>query len=105
MNTSSFNINQFVEKYSKTEFILLFLFIFFIISVLLAFVKFVSQWPILIIISFLIAFVIYNHFSKNPDPIYTESKGMYDEFYNTPKVQSILKNSILLNNNNDYIES
>ncbi len=99
---SSFDIHSFVEKYSKTEFVLLFLFIFFLLSILLAFVKFVSQWPVLLIISFLVAFVIYNHFSKNPDPIYVESKGMYDEFYQSPKVQSILKNSILLNNDNAY---
>ena len=98
----SFDINSFVEKYSKTDFVLLFLFIFFLLSILLAFVKFFSQWPILLIISFLVTFVIYNHFSKNPDPIYVESKEMYDEFYQSPHVQNILKNSILLNNDNTF---
>ena len=96
-----FNINDFIEKYSKREFLLLFLFIFFILSILLAFVKFVSQWPVLIIISFIISFVIYNQFSKNPDPMYVQSKNMYDDFYQNPNVQSILKNSILLNNENN----
>ncbi len=98
--SSSFNINHFVEKYSKTDFLLLFLFIFFILTVLLAFVKFVSQWPVLIIISFLISFIIYNHFSKDPDPVYVESKNMYKEIYQMPKIQSLLQNSILVNNSN-----
>ncbi len=97
----NFDINKFVEKYSKTEFILLFIFTFFILSVLLAFVKFFSQWPILILISFILAFIIYNHFSKNPDPIYVESKSMYNEFYNSDKIKNILNNSILLNNDKD----
>jgi hypothetical protein len=97
----NFDINKFVEKYSKTEFILLFIFTFFILSVLLAFVKFFSQWPILILISFILAFIIYNHFSKNPDPIYIESKSMYNEFYNSDKIKNILNNSILLNNDKD----
>ncbi len=95
-----FNINNFVEKYSKTEFILLFIFIFFILSIILAFVKFFSQWPILLLISFILAFIIYNHFSKNPDPIYTESKNMYEDLYNKSDVKSLLQNSILLNQDN-----
>ena len=102
-----FNINQFVEKYSKTEFILLFIFIFFILSIILAFVKFFSQWPILIFISFILAFTIYNHFSKNPDPIYIESKNMYSDFYKSDvgnKVKDLLNNSILLNNNSNNVE-
>lgn len=98
----TFDINKFVEKYSKSEFILLFIFIFFILSIILAFVKFFSQWPILIIISFILAFVIYNHFSKNPDPIYIETKNMYSDLYNSDKVKNLLNNSILLNNNNIY---
>jgi hypothetical protein len=97
-----FDINKFVEKYSKSEFILLFIFIFFILSIILAFVKFFSQWPILIIISFILAFVIYNHFSKNPDPIYIETKNIYSDLYNSDKVKNLLNNSILLNNNNIY---
>ncbi len=103
-----FDINQFVEKYSKTEFILLFIFIFFILSIVLAFVKFFSQWPILLFISFILAFVIYNHFSKNPDPIYTESKNMYSELYTSnvkDKVKDLLNNSILLNNSNNVENS
>ncbi len=103
-----FDINQFVEKYSKTEFILLFIFIFFILSVILAFVKFFSQWPILLLISFILAFIIYNHFSKNPDPIYTESKNMYSEMYSTKigdKVKDLLNNSILLNGNSNNVEN
>lgn len=100
-----FDINQFVEKYSKTEFILLFIFIFFMLSVILAFVKFFSQWPILLLISFILAFVIYNHFSKNPDPIYTESKNMYSELYNSDKVKDLLNNSILLNGNSNNVEN
>lgn len=104
----SFDINKFVEKYTKTEFILLFIFIFFILSILLAFVKFFSQWPILILISFILAFIIYNHFSKNPDPIYIESKNMYKDLYTNnmtnkvgEKVKDLLNNSILLNNDNN----
>ncbi len=104
----SFDINKFVEKYTKTEFILLFIFIFFILSILLAFVKFFSQWPILILISFILAFIIYNHFSKNPDPIYIESKNMYQDLYTNnmtnkvgEKVKDLLNNSILLNNDNN----
>lgn len=96
----NFDINKFVEKYSKTEFILLFIFIFFILSILLAFVKFFSQWPILLLISFILAFVIYNHFSKNPDPIYIESKNMYEDLYNKSDVKSLLRNSILHNQDN-----
>lgn len=92
-----FDINQFVEKYSKTEFILLFIFIFFILSIILAFVKFFSQWPILLLISFILAFIIYNHFSKNPDPIYIESKDFYTNKVGK-KVTDLLNNSILLNN-------
>lgn len=104
----SFDINKFVEKYTKTEFILLFIFIFFILSILLAFVKFFSQWPILILISFILAFIIFNHFSKNPDPIYIESKNMYKDLYTNnmtnkvgEKVKDLLNNSILLNNDNN----
>ncbi len=100
----SFDINKFVEKYTKTEFILLFIFIFFILSILLAFVKFFSQWPILILISFILAFIIYNHFSKNPDPIYIESKNMYKDLYTNKvnkKVKDLLNNSILLNNDDN----
>ena len=100
-----FDINQFVEKYSKSEFILLFIFIFFMLSVILAFVKFFSQWPILILISFILAFVIYNHFSRNPDPIYVESKNMYSELYNSDKVKDLLNNSILLNGNSNNVEN
>ncbi len=102
----SFDINKFVEKYTKTEFILLFIFIFFILSVILAFVKFFSQWPILLLISFILAFIIYNHFSKNPDPIYIESKNMYSDLYTNnvkEKVKNLLNNSILLNNDQDGI--
>ncbi len=104
----NFDINKFVEKYTKTEFILLFIFIFFILSILLAFVKFFSQWPILILISFILAFIIFNHFSKNPDPIYIESKNMYKDLYTNnmtnkvgEKVKDLLNNSILLNNDNN----
>jgi hypothetical protein len=106
-----FDINQFVQKYSKTEFILLFIFIFFILSIILAFVKFFSQWPILLLISFILAFVIYNHFSKNPDPIYIESKDFYTDLYTNnmtnkvgDKVKDLLKNSILLNGNSNNVE-
>jgi hypothetical protein len=103
-----FDINQFVEKYTKTEFILLFIFIFFILSIVMAFVKFFSQWPILIIISFIVSFILYNHFSKNPDPIYTETKNIYTDLYEkNSTISSLLTNSILLNNNNNvnYNES
>jgi hypothetical protein len=102
-----FDINQFVEKYSKTEFILLFIFIFFILSIILAFVKFFSQWPILLFISFILAFIIYNHFSKNPDPIYVESKNMYSDLYSNNvknKVKDLLNNSILVNGNSNHVE-
>ncbi len=102
-----FDINQFVEKYSKTEFILLFIFIFFILSIILAFVKFFSQWPILLLISFILAFVIYNHFSKNPDPIYIQSKNMYSDLYKTEvgnKVKDLLNNSILVNGNSNDVD-
>ena len=99
-------MNQFVEKYSKTEFILLFIFIFFILSIILSFVKFFSQWPILLIISFILAFGIYNNFSKNPDPIYVESKSIYNDFYTKKvgeKVKDLLNNSILLNGNTNKV--
>lgn len=100
-----FDINQFVKKYSKTEFILLFIFIFFILSVILAFVKFFSQWPILLLISFILAFGIYNHFSKNPDPIYIESKNMYSDLYTNNVIKDLLNNSILLNGNSNNVEN
>lgn len=100
----SFDLNEFVKKYSNTEFILLFIFIFFVLTVILAFVKFVSQWPVLILISFLISFLIYNHFSKNPDPLYNQTKDIMN--YTLQKGSEeiskydLLNNSILFNNDN-----
>lgn len=94
-------LNQFVQTYTKTEFLLLFVMIFFLLSILFAFVKFFSQWPILLIIAFILSFIIYNYYSKNPDPIYTESTNIYSQMYNHPKVQSLLQNSLLMKNDNE----
>jgi uncharacterized membrane protein len=104
-----FDLNRFVKRYNNREFLLLFIFIFFVLSILLAFVKFVSQWPVLIIISFVVAFIIYNHFSESPDPNYVETQKIYQNMVekSDPKngIQTILKNSILLNNDNRVDQS
>ncbi len=105
MNSRIVDINSFVEKYTKTNFLLLLFAIFIALSILFAFVKFFSQWPILLILSFIIAFMIYNKYSKNPDPIYTESQQLYSQWYSHPKVQTILQNSLLMKNDNEYQES
>ncbi len=102
-----FDLNRFVKRYNNREFLLLFIFIFFVLSILLAFVKFISQWPVLILFSFVVAFIIYNHFSDSPDPNYVETQKIYKDMMvksaasgSSEGIQSILKNSILLNNDN-----
>ena len=109
---AAFDLNQFVKRYNNREFLLLFLFIFFVLSILLAFVKFISQWPILIIFSFIVAFIIYNHFSESPDPTYTDSQKIYKDmiekspgYMSNAKIDSIFKSSILLNNDNRVDQS
>ena len=100
---AAFDLNQFVKRYNNREFLLLFVFIFFVLSILLAFVKFISQWPILIIFSFVVAFIIYNHFSESPDPTYTETQKIYKDMIDKSPgymTDSILKSSILVNNDN-----
>lgn len=74
------DLNYLVKMYSNTEFILLFVFIFFILSIVVSFVKFVSQWPVLVILSLVMAFFIYNAFSsqKDQDPYYQNSKTYLD---------------------------
>ncbi len=104
MNSRIVDINRFVEKYTKTDFLLLVFALFLLLSILFAFVKFFSQWPILLILSFMIAFVIYNRYSKTPDPIYTETEQLYSQFYSHPKVQSLLQNSLLMKSDNQYQE-
>jgi type II secretory pathway component PulF len=105
LNSRIMDINTFVEKYTKTDFLLLVFVLFLILSILFAFVKFFSQWPILLILSFIIAFVIYNRYSKTPDPIYTETQQLYSQWYSHPKVQTLLQNSILMKNDNEYHDS
>lgn len=107
-----FDLNRFVKRYNNREFILLFIFIFFVLSILLTFVKFISQWPVLILFSFVVAFIIYNHFSESPDPTYVETKKIYKDMAqksaangSMDSIQTILKNSILMNNDNRVDQS
>lgn len=106
-----FDLNNFVKRYNNREFILLFIFIFFVLSILLAFVKFISQWPILIIFSFIVAFIIYNHFSPTPDPNYVETQKIYQDMLvkgsqaKSKDLNAIFKESILYNNDNRVDQS
>lgn len=77
------DINHWVKRYSNTEFFLLFFFVFFVLSVIVSFVKFVSQWPVLVIVSLVVAFVIYNAFSgaKDQDPYYRNSKAYVENVW------------------------
>jgi c-di-AMP phosphodiesterase-like protein len=79
----AFDLNHWVKRYSNTEFILLFLFVFFVLSVIVSFVKFASQWPVLVVVSFVVAFVIYNAFSgaKEQDPYYRDSKAYVENVW------------------------
>jgi hypothetical protein len=62
-----FDLNQFIKKYSNKNFIILYFIVFIVLFVLFSFIKFFSQLPILIIITFIISSLIFNKVKKNTE--------------------------------------
>ncbi len=60
-----FDLNTFIKNYSNKNFLILYIIVFVVLFILFLFIKFFSQLPILIIITFFISSVIYNKVKKN----------------------------------------
>lgn len=55
--------NEFQKRYVHKNFIVLFVMVFIFLSVFCSFIKFFSQWPVLIIVTFLICVFLQNRYN------------------------------------------
>ena len=54
------------NKFFNKKFIFIYVIIFLMLSIFCGFIKFLGQWPVLLVITFLISYYVYN---KNMDII------------------------------------
>jgi uncharacterized membrane protein len=55
------NIQNLKDKYLNQKFITIFIIIFIILFIFFSFLKFLGQWPMLLIISFFLTYYLYNN--------------------------------------------
>ena len=55
------NIQDLKNKYLNKNFITIFIIIFIIFFIIFSFLRFLGQWPMLLIISFVITYYMYNN--------------------------------------------
>jgi len=55
------DIQNFKDKYLNQRFITIFIIIFVILFIIFSFLRFLGQWPMLLLISFFITYYLYNN--------------------------------------------
>jgi hypothetical protein len=58
------NIQSLIDKYLNKKFITIFIIIFVILFIIFSFLRFLGQWPMLLIISLFITYYLYNNTSN-----------------------------------------
>jgi uncharacterized membrane protein (DUF106 family) len=64
------NMQEFQNKYMTTKFISLYIVIFIILFIFCSLIKFIGQFPVLIVFTFFVAYYINNTFQKKYNDLY-----------------------------------
>lgn len=67
------NYQEIKNKYFNKQFIILYIILFFILYIFCSFIKFLGQLPILIIITFLIAYYLNDTLGKKINSFYSDN--------------------------------